>query len=208
MRQLNVKLNEMKRWFPITYKSCLEELRHSKSQYSRFSENKIKWCLTWGYFVPKAKTVKEELLQNSEYDKKLTLTYDERLKIEFEQLRISYVMMAGFYTKSDRCIDTIIPEKIKTMVSEYLKITMIKEQLIINDPLVMKSLEKFDNFDQLADVAYYELNEYVDLDNVEPSQKHQNIVELNIDDILDKITKHGKESLTEAELNFLKNQSK
>jgi hypothetical protein len=208
MRQLKVPFKKMKEWFPETYNTCIQDLRNSKSAYSRFSENKIKWVIMYGFFIPKPKSPKEHLFQNSEYDRKLKLPFEERCKLELKNLRISYVMSAGFYTKSDRCLEKKIPDNIKEMVCDVLKITMIKEQFIVSDETVMESLEKFNNFEQLADVAYYELNEYVDLDNVEPVQKNQITKELNIDDILDKMNKHGKDSLTEIELNFLKNQGK
>lgn len=51
--------DQVKDWFPTTYQYFIDELRNSKSSSNDIPEEKIEWCLSWGFFVKKATSEEE-----------------------------------------------------------------------------------------------------------------------------------------------------
>lgn len=205
MVQLEIENDKMKEWFPITYQTFIQELRDSKSTSANKTEDKIKWIISWGVYRTKAKNEEEQILKDLEFENKLKLTYEERCKVDLPKLRITVSMKAGYRVVSDRSLDSEIPDFIKEMFYEVMKITMLQEQMMINDPVVLESLEEFKELlnDFIEDMEI----EMEGLEDVQKSYKKQETT-LSMDDILDKISATGMQSLTAKELKFLEKMSR
>lgn len=205
MVTIEVKSEQLKEWFPITYETFLEELRNSKTQYSDKSEDKIKWVISWGIFRTKAKNEQEQLKNDMEYESKLKLQYNERCAIDITKIKVNVSMKAGFYIRTDRSFDKELPQYIIDMFYEVQKITMLQEQMYYNDPFVMESLAEFQHLldEILKDMEEQEFG-------IEGLNSLKKAVEpkLHMDDILDKISESGLQSLTAKELQFLERESK
>lgn len=203
-----VKVDEMKAWFPKTYKSFIKELRKSKSLSSDKPEDEIEWMVSWGFFSKKAKTEEEAIQKQIDYDNKLKLVYKERCKADIPKIRINISMKAGYRITTDRSIEKNIPEFIIDMSYEVLKITMLQEQLTLNDPTVMESLAEFQHLmdDILDEIKEMGLEIPEDMEGIIP--KSSKNTSLNMDEILDKISENGMSSLSAKELKFLEKMSK
>ena len=203
MVQFEIENDKMKEWFPITYETFIEELRNSKSKSSDKKEDKIQWILSWGIFRTKAKNQIEQEQKDKEFEEKLHLTYDERCEADLPKIRITVTMKAGYRIVSDRSLDETIPDFIEDMFFEVMKITMLQEQMIVNDPVVLESLEEFKHL--LDDILEEMAEEGEDIDIIRNVKKE---TPLSMDDILYKISESGMQSLTAKELKFLEKMSR
>ena len=207
MIELPVKHEEIKQWLPETYKVFIEELRNSKSRYHRKSEEDILWAVSWGPFIKKAKTDEERAENENNYKEViLRLPYEDRVANDLSKIRINVTMKAGNYIRVDRAFDTEIPKFIIDMTQEVLKITMLQEQKIINDPAVKESLKEFE---YLLEELDNKTNEFLEMlggsgSDLPKPKEHP----LNMDDILDKINETGMGSLNAKELKFLEKMSR
>jgi hypothetical protein len=238
MVQFQVKNEEIKEWLPETYKSFMEELRGSKSRAAKKREDKIKWFVSWGYFGKKAKTDEEKAQKEKEYEDKLHLTYEDRLKEDTPKISIYVYMKAGFYERSDKSLDVAVPQYIVDMSQEILKQTMLKEQIFVKDEAVQDSIKEWkymlrdiieldENDDPILDakgrpipVIPFEMDEETGLPKMDPEtglpvmkkkkdgEKKVKEAPLNMDGILDKISDSGMSSLTPRELEYLEKMSR
>lgn len=237
MVQFQVKHEEIKEWLPETYKSFMEELRASKSYSAKKREDKIKWFVSWGYMGKKAKTEEEQIQKQIDYEAKMHLTYEERLKEDTPKISVYIYMKAGFYERSDKSIDVNVPQYVVDMSQQILKQKMLKEQIFVQDPAVQDSIKEWkymlrdiieldDNDDPILDakgrpipVNPFEMDEETGLPKIDPEtgmpvmKKKKNgevkVAEapLSMDDILDKINETGMASLSSRELEFLEKMS-
>lgn len=215
MVQFPLKPEEVKEWFPETYKAFIEELRNSKSPSNDKSEEKIEWGISWAFFRKKSKTDEEKVLADMEFEQKMHLTYEERCKVDLPKIRISLSMKAGNYIRTDRSIDKDVPKYVVDMHYETMKITMLQEQMMINDPVVLESLAPFkhllDELMQDMGITPEMLESLGDklpgLTSIQSSAPKRE-TPLNMDEILDKINETGIQSLTAKELKFLEKMSK
>ena len=205
MVQFEIESEKMKEWFPKTYSSFIQELRNSKSKSADKPEEKIEWMISWGVFRTKARTEEEQIKKDMEFENKMKLTYEERCEADLPKLRITISMKAGYRILTDRALDEGIPEYIKEMFYEVMKITMLQEQMIVNDPNVLDSLEEFKHL--LEDIIEDMGLEMEGLDGLKSAVKKQE-APLSMDDILDKISESGMQSLTAKELKFLEKMSR
>jgi hypothetical protein len=205
MVQFEIENDKMKEWFPITYKTFIEELRNSNSKSAEKAEDKIEWMVSWGVFRTKAKTEEEQIQKDIEFENKLHLPYEERCAVDLSKLRLTVTMKAGNRIVSDRSLDNNIPEYIEEMFYEVMKITMLQEQMIINDPTVMESLAEYKHLlDEILEDMEIEMEGF---DELKSAMKKQE-APLSMDDILDKISATGMQSLTAKELKYLENMSR
>lgn len=191
MVQFQALSDQVKEWFPETYKCFIDELRSSRSRYNDTPEEKIYWSVSWGSFVKKANTQEEYDAQREAFMNKMSLTYDERIEVEIPIIRCSISMKAGQYYRTDRSLESEMPEYILNMVKEILKVTMMQEQMHVGDPRVLESLEEFRNMLYSNDSDFQGQPENLDMDS-----------------ILDKINEKGIKSLTSNELRYLQEMSK
>ncbi len=189
MVQFQITSEKAKEWFPETYNIFLEELRSSKSRYNDVSEDKMHWFISWAFLVKKAITEEEKEAQKVSYMNKMNLVYDDRIQLELPRIKCSITIKANNYYRTDRVFETEVPPYINDMAKEIVKITMVQEQNYFNNPIVMDSLKEFYNLYQ-------------------PDEVGDNNDNLSIDDILDKISESGIQSLSPNELRFLEKMSK
>lgn len=200
MIQFEAKNEQVKEWFPDTYKVFLDELRNSKSSYSDKEEDKFQWVVSLGLFRTKAKTEEEQALNDEAYLSKFTLPYDERCAIDLKKLRVSISMKAGYYYRTDRIFEEETPEPIVSIFHDVMKIMMINEQMLENNPVVLKSLEGFSLEEEMKNLAE---TLGIEVETQQTFQEAEEETPLDVDDILDKINESGVESLTARELTFL-----
>jgi hypothetical protein len=219
MVQFPLKPEEVKEWFPETYKAFIDELRNSKSSSNDKSEEKIEWGISWAFFRKKSKTEEEKVLADMEFEQKMHLTYEERCKVDLPKIRISLSMKAGNYIRTDRSIDKDIPKYVVDMHYETMKITMLQEQMMINDPVVLESLAPFKHLldeliqemgitPEMMESLGDKLPGFSSLQSSAPNAISPRETPLNMDEILDKINETGIQSLTAKELKFLEQMSK
>lgn len=237
MVQFPVKQEEIKEWLPETYKSFIEELRNSKSQSAKKREDKIKWFVSWGYFGKKAKTEEEKIQKQIDFEAKLHLPFEDRLKEDTPKISVYVYMKAGYYERSDKSVDITVPQYILDMSKEILKQTMLKEQIFVQDPVVQESIREWkymlrdiieldENDDPILNeegkpipVVPFEIDEETGLPKMDPEtglpimkkrgENNKKVVEqpLSMDDILDKINETGIASLSPRELEYLEKMS-
>jgi hypothetical protein len=208
MVPVELSAEKMKEWFPKTYASFIKDLRNSSSKSGGKSEDKISWMISWGIFGSKTKDEAHAIQKQIDYDNKLKLPYEERCVVDLEKLRIHVSMQVGYYIRTDRSFDKEIPEYVIDMFYEVMKITMLQEQLILKDPVVMESLEEFK---YLLDEMMENLESLgLEIEGLEEFKQQKKTKEqpLNMDDILDKISETGMQSLNAKELKFLEKMSR
>lgn len=215
MVQFPLKPEEVKEWFPETYKAFIEELRNSKSASNDKSEDKIEWGISWAFFRKKSKTEEEKVLADMEFEQKMHLPYEERCKADLPKIRVSLSMKAGNYIRTDRSIDADLPKYVIDMHYETMKITMLQEQMMVNDPVVLESLAPFKHLldELMQDMGITpemmeSLGDKLPGFNAIQQNQPKKDVALNMDEILDKINETGMQSLTAKELKFLEKMSK
>ena len=209
MIQVELANDRVKEMFPITYNSFLSELRSSTSRSSTIEESKIKWSVSWGFFVKKAKTIDEKDKQIYLIEQKFNLPYEERIKVELPRIKCSLLMKAGFYEKVDRVFDET-PDYVIDSSREILKYMMYEEQKKIQNPEVLESIRDFvekqeslkENPENMSNVID-SLKQAFDKLSKTPKKK-----EFHIDEILDKISVNGIDSLDKDEIDFLGTMSK
>lgn len=200
MNTIKVTREDVERDYPAIYNEFVESLRTSNSLSRKMDLEKAKWFYTWGSFVKKAKTNADKILKDLKTNDKFGMMFDERLELELSKIRINVTMEAGKFLRGDRARKMLdIPEPIKDLVTETTKIQMILEQRQHNNQNVVNSIPEINNDiiprEQLATLLGEEGIEAV-----------EEVEELNVDTILEKITKTGLDSLTDKEREFLDNQ--
>ena len=212
MIQVELTNDRVKEMFPITYSSFLSELRNSSSRSSSIEESKIKWSVTWGFFVKKAKTLEEKDKQMFSLEQKFNLPYEERLNLEIPRIKCSLSMKAGFYEKTDRVFDET-PNYVIESSKEILKFMIFEEQKSIQNPEVLESIRDFiEKQESLKEENKENPTNVVDslkqaLEKLSKSKSPKKR-EFHLDEILDKINLNGIDSLDKEEIDFLGTMSK
>ena len=150
-------------------------------------DSKIQSYYTYGFFVPKSKNNISSAQMSSK------MLFPERLKLEKSKVRVDVTIKIGKLVLSNRLPIGSIPSFVDDLVTEIVKVKMNIESEIDYDKEIFESippltgLVSFDVIDRVMGVK----EEYFDMD-----------------DILDKISKSGIESLTIEEKEFLDKKSK
>jgi hypothetical protein len=157
---------------------------------SIFPISKIEAFYEYGYFVPAKNNTPENFLMSQVHNQ--TLKYDERLKIELAKVRVSVTIKMGQTILTHRLKKGVIPKTIEDIIAEITKVRMGLECDQHGDESIRESIPPLS-----PDIVVH----FVDW---APKEEP----ELEIDDILDKISKSGFDSLTEEEKEFLDKKSK
>ena len=203
MIQIELTNEKMKEWFPKTYQKFLEDYYNSNRKFAKKPEEEIEWMVSYAFYIPKAKSDEEAIQNQINYEDKLKLTYEERCKADLPKLKVDCHMYAGYYSRSDRATDKKIPQYIIDLFYEVMKVTMLQEQMFVNDPIVLKSLE---GFQHLLDELMEDMG--IEMEGVDEFAKKHKEEPLDMDEILDKISADGVQSLTAKELKFLDKMSR
>lgn len=165
---------------------------HSNILKKEISEDKIVTFYHYGYFLPKVSN-KEEYYSD-QFERYSKMPFEERLAEEFSKVRVNVTIKIGSFMMTNRLEKGDIPQIVKDVVTEVTKYKMVFEGGIHNNSDVIDTIPQFDtsivSFDLIKDQIKSESKNY------------------DIDDILDKISENGMDSLSEEEKDFLKNQSK
>lgn len=185
----------------VDYKEVISEFEivkewvnniHSNILKKEISEDKIVTFYHYGYFLPKVSN-KEEYYSD-QFERYSKMPFEERLAEEFSKVRVNVTIKIGSFMMTNRLEKGDIPQIVKDVVTEVTKYKMVFEGGIHNNSDVIDTIPQFDtsivSFDLIKDQIKSESKNY------------------DIDDILDKISENGMDSLSEEEKDFLKNQSK
>lgn len=185
--------------YPTTLKDALEEIDiiqewvdiiQEKFIHDEFDRTKIKVNYQWGFFVER-KGVDYLTFYKTLYKEYETLEYPERLEEELRKLRVNisfeYKKKFAMITRLDT-----IPNEIELIVGEITKIKMLTECKEHGNKNVLDSIPEING-------------EIIGYDEILFDEVIEE--EFDVDEILDKISEHGIESLTENEKSFLENLS-
>jgi hypothetical protein len=156
------------------------------------SEENIVTFYHYGYFLPKVEN-KEDFYQHK-FEQYSTMKFEDRLREELSKVRVNVTIKIGEFMMTNRLGKGKIPKIIEDIVTEVTKYKMAIEGSIHNNLEVVDSIPDFD-----TSIVSIELVK---------EQISREPISYELDDILDKISELGIESLTNEEREFLKNQSK
>jgi hypothetical protein len=204
--------------YPQIVEEFLTNLKESHSVSKNIELEKIKWFYTWGKYNKKPKTEEERTLNNINLQNRMGMTYDQRLPLEFEKVKVNVTMEAGQFVRGDRVgKDSPLSELIMMYETELLKIQMLNEQKEFNDAHILNSIPEPNKeiLEQLVPPEVRAMQEKMReamengrQEGGQPNATRRNSVpNFEVDDLLDKISDEGYEALTEDEKTFLKNKS-
>jgi hypothetical protein len=149
---------------------------------------KITTFYNYGYFVTKGSGINID-----QYE----MTYDDRLKYELSKVRVNVTIKIDDLVFTNRIKKGLIPDLIKSMVTEITKYKMQIEYEFHQNVEIKNSIPDFD--DSVVSVEI--IRKEIDQEKMEDEY-------FDIDDILDKIAKKGIDSLTTTEKSYLDKKSK
>lgn len=149
---------------------------------------KITMFYNYGYFVPKGKGANPE-----QFD----MLFDDRLNYELSKVRVNVTIKVDELMITNRLKKGLIPDIVKSMVTEITKYKMTVECEFHENDDVKKSIPEFDE----SIVSIEVIKQEIGTEKIEEEY-------FDLDDILDKIAKTGIDSLTEGEKDFLDKKSK
>lgn len=158
----------------------------------KITEDDVDFYCSFGYFVPKT-------YNNEKFEEISELTsnmlFDERLNFEFSKIRINLTAKIGNFLISDRLPKGSIIDSVMKVVTELTKVKMTIESEFTNNQDIKNSIPEIDK-------------SIVDFEIIKDVVKKDYEVNFNVDDILDKISNKGIDSLSEDEKKFLDSKSK
>jgi len=192
MNTITVSKIEVLEDFPV-----VEQWLQNIKEYLKkdINEDKLQLFYTFGFFVPKVSDREEMYLKM--YEDCSTLKYNDRLNFEMSKVRVSLSIKIGNFMMSDRLPKGIVPQIIQDIVAEITKVKMIVESEYHEDKEIIDSIPELNrdlvSFDTIRDYVKDDFNDELELD---------------LDSILDKISKDGLDSLSDEEKEFLDKKSK
>lgn len=177
------------------YPNILDKwLSFIKNSNKEIDHDEIEFYYSYGFFVPKGIDIE---YYEKTFEKCSKMLYNERLDFELSKVRVNLTLKLGQFLISDRMEKGFVPKIIKDIVTEVTKVKMIVESEYHDNIEVSDSIPDVDNtivsFEIIKDVVDTDYNKSKDLD---------------IDSILDKISKKGMDSLLDEEKEFLNRKSK
>lgn len=187
---------------PTTIEEVLDEFPYveewltliSKLLNRKINKEKIEFYYSYGYFISPDG-------DREEYDRQMKLFYsmlpfEERFNFEIAKVRVNLTIRVDHFMLSNRLNKGDIPELIQKIVKEITKVKMTIEGEQHNNKVIIDSIPPIDR----SIISYKVIRETL------TGQKEYS--DLDIDLILDKISKSGIESLTDDEKEFLDRKSK
>jgi hypothetical protein len=160
----------------------------------QIEDSKLEFYYSYGYFLPKVENKEEFYIDLQEQCN--NMLFDDRLKFELSKVRVNLTIRVGKFAMSNRLPKGVVPENIKEIVTEVTKVKMMLEGEYHDNQEVINSIPDVD-----TSIVSYEIIK--DAMHSEDSEKY-----FNVDEILDKISKNGLDSLSEEEKEFLDKKSK
>ena len=190
---IDVDRKEISEEFP-TMKAWMKKINKLKLGEEEFDKKEAEFYYTYGFFVGKSKNTPEALQEAAEATSKML--FEERLAHELAKIRVYITMKAEEFMITDKLPKGTIPEKVKKVVAEVTKVKMSIESEYYQNQEVKDSIPELDK-----SIVNVEVTRKSKDEDEEP-------VRFDIDSILEKIGKHGYESLSEDEKTFLDKKSR
>ena len=154
-------------------------------------DSDIQAYYSYGFFVSKSKNTQDGFERMM--DSSLKMKYDERLEFEKSKVRVDVTMKMGNLVIANRLPKGTVPTEITEIVTEIVKVKMtIESEMYNTDQDVVDSVPPLS-----GKISIDIIRDNLDMDT-----------EFDMDDILDKISHSGIESLTPDEKEFLDKKSK
>lgn len=190
-KEMHSEVPASKKWT-----KSLKSLRSFKEGYDK---KKTEYYYSCTFKVPTDEKQLSEYIQSAEFA--ATLPFEERLNYEMSRTTIcAYVRNKNFFI-GDRIQDNHFPMKVRTIFAEMVKVKMLVEYEVYGNEEIRATIPSLDETKIDISVIQNEIEAM-------KSQIENEEVELDLDNILDKINTYGIGSITEKELEFLNNQSK
>ncbi len=186
MYLINTNLEEVTKEFDFVNSwidTVCENILHKEKE-----NCKITMFYNYGYFVPKGKGANPE-----QYD----MLFDDRLQYELSKVRVNVTVKIDEFMMTNRLKKGLVPDIIKSMVTEITKYKMQIECEFHENKEVKDSIPPYDE----SIVSVEVIKKEIGTESIEEDY-------FDIDDILDKIAKNGIDSLTKGEKEFLDKKSK
>jgi hypothetical protein len=193
MFTISVSKEEVLSDFPFIIKKWIDVIK--KEIKVDLDESKIDFYYSYGYFIPKVED--KEQYYNEMFEKCSKMLFGERLELELSKIRINLAIKSGNFFISDRLPKGSMPKSIKDIVTEITKVKMLVESEYHDNDKISDSIPDIDK-----NIVSFEIIRDVVNSDYSKSQK------FDIDNILDKISKEGMDSLSDEEREFLDKKSK
>lgn len=158
--------------------------------------SKIEVFYSYGYFVPKSKD--REKSQREAFEFQSNLHFEERFNYEMSKVKVNLTIKLGNFVLSNRLENDFVPVIITKIVKEVTKVKMTVEGEYHKNQSVIDSIPPIDK----SIISYKVVRESL------INQFQDDKTELDIDEILDKISDSGIQSLSPEEKEFLDKKSK
>ena len=149
---------------------------------------KITMFYNYGYFVKKGKGINME-----QYE----MLFNDRFNYELSKVRVNVTIKIDEFMLTNRLGKNMIPDLIKSMVTEITKYKMQIESEYHQNQEIKESIPPYD--DSIISVEI--IKQEIKSETIEDDY-------FDLDDILDKIANNGIDSLNEKEKEFLDKKSK
>ena len=190
---IDAKVEEVYQEFPFIYDWI--SMICDKIIEKPVNDCKINMFYHYGFFNPKV-TDKEEFFIN-QYERCIKMKFDERLSYELSRTRVNVTVKIDNFMMTNRLHKGDVPTIVENVVSEITKYRMMVESEFHKDQEIKDSIPPIDNT-------------IVSIDLVKSliSGGEETESEFDLDDVLEKISKNGIESLSDKEKEFLDRKSK
>lgn len=159
-------------------------------------ECKVHMFYHYGFFNPKVSDKEDYYLK--QYEKCSKMKYDERVDFEMSRTRVNVTVKIDNFMMTNRLEKGLIPSVVESIVKEITKYKMLVESEYHKDEEVKNSIPPVDNTIVSVDLLKTLMSGTDEVDETE----------FDLDDVLEKISKNGIESLSEKEKEFLDKKSK
>jgi len=196
---LDTNKKDVVRDFPEV-KSIIRKIKNlTFKKQTKIDNSKIEFFYTYGFFSAKSEKNEDYYIKLSEFTSKML--FAERLEYELKKIRVDLTIKYKNFSITDRLPKEIIPNMIHKIVCEITKVKMLVESEYHKNEEVINSIPALDkdNFDIKIIKDNLDSFEAIEEDPIEY---------LDMDSILEKISKEGIESLSKDEKEFLDKKSK
>jgi hypothetical protein len=191
---IDTKSEEVYKEFPYI-KSWVESICDSIIK-KEMGDCKIDMFYYYGFFVPKVSNKQD--YYTKQYDMYSQMKFDERLNYELSKTRVNITIKIDNFMMTNRLKKGETPSIVSSIVTEITKYKMMAESEFHENQEIKDSIPEVDN-----NLVSIEL-----VKSLVSGKEEVDETEFDLDDILEKISTDGIESLTDKEKEFLDKKSK
>jgi hypothetical protein len=191
---IDTKSEEVYKEFPYI-KSWVESICDSIIK-KEMDDCKIDMFYYYGFFVPKVSNKQD--YYTKQYDMYSQMKFDERLNYELSKTRVNITIKIDNFMMTNRLKKGETPSIVSSIVTEITKYKMMAESEFHENQEIKDSIPEVDN-----NLVSIEL-----VKSLVSGKEEVDETEFDLDEILEKISTDGIESLTDKEKEFLDKKSK